>query len=173
MSYSEYEHRHNFFIWAAARAAQRGFTNVEMLRDALEQSRIEEFVKSGELKGSFDENHKLWCASICDYLNEKGIQNVSYGRAAKLVNVYLKGMVVIGDLQSELARIIHPPIDRILLKNLSKNGNFDRKMKDKFKSSNWTQLNEVEYFELVDSFRLFIKNEPFWKIEEFWTVTNE
>jgi hypothetical protein len=29
-------HRHNFAVWAAARAAQRGFTTVENLKAALE-----------------------------------------------------------------------------------------------------------------------------------------
>jgi hypothetical protein len=39
-----FEHRHRFAVWAAARAAQRGFVTVEKLRDALEATDIVAFV---------------------------------------------------------------------------------------------------------------------------------
>ncbi|MCB1582564.1 MAG: hypothetical protein KDI92_05815 [Xanthomonadales bacterium] len=173
MVYSEHKHKHNFFAWAAARAAQRGFTSVKNLQDALEESDIEEFTESKQLVNDFDTSHKLWCNSICDYLIGKGVQNVSYGRAAKLVAVYLKGMVVIEDLSSDLARIIHPPIDRILLQNLSNKNEVSLENKKLFKSSNWTQLIQSEYFVLVSALREVISDEPFWKIEEYWTVTSK
>ena len=46
MAYTEFQHQHNFSVWAGARAAQRGFTNVELLRDALEQCGVTEFSKN-------------------------------------------------------------------------------------------------------------------------------
>jgi hypothetical protein len=42
--YDVFEHRHRFAVWAAARAAQRGFVTVEKLRDALEATDIVAFV---------------------------------------------------------------------------------------------------------------------------------
>ena len=173
MPYSEYKHRHNFSVWAAARAAQRGFTNVEMLRDALEQCGIDVFVNNPSPASTFDAQHKLWCNSICDYLNEKGVQNVSYGRAAKLVNVYLKSMLVLNDLSGELAAFIHPPIDRILLQNIAKNVTMEKDEKKKLKATNWTQLEEEEYFQLISTLKALNGNQPFWQLEEHWTVTNE
>lgn len=129
MPYSEYKHRHNFSVWAAARAAQRGFTNVEMLRDALEQCGIDVFVNTPSTESEFEGHHKQWCNSICDFLNEKGVQNVTYGRAAKLVNVYLKSMLVLKNLSGEPAKFIHPPIDRILLQNIAKNVTMEKEEK--------------------------------------------
>ena len=172
MTYSEYTHRHNFAVWAAARAAQRGFTNVEMLRDALEQSGIESFIEKPSQESDFDNQHKLWCNSICDYLKEKGVQNVSYGRAAKLVNVYLKSMVVLNNISAKPAAFIHPPIDRILLQNLAKK-TADMETKKRLKESNWTQLEEPEYFDLIGILKAINGNRPLWLVEEHWTVTNE
>lgn len=172
MAYSEHVHKHNFFVWAAARAAQRGFTSVKNLQSALEESDIVEFAKSKQLVNDFDSSHRKWCNSICDCLIGNGVQKVSYGRAAKLVAVYLKGMVVIEDLLSDLARTIHPPIDRILLQNLSDQNGVSLEHKKLFKSSNWTQLAEDEYFVLVKALREVIGDQPFWKIEEYWTVTS-
>lgn len=173
MTYSENKHRHNFAVWAAARAAQRGFTNVEMLKEALEQCGIENFVSSPSEVTDFDNKHKAWCKSICDYLEEKGVQNVTYGRAAKLVNVYLKSMVVLQNLAGEAAKIIHPPIDRILLQNIAKSLDISKENKKILKSANWTQVSEEEYFNIIQILKTTNKDRPFWMIEEYWTVTNE
>jgi len=40
MPYDLAEHRHRFAVWAAARAAQRGFTTVKNLRAALQAADI-------------------------------------------------------------------------------------------------------------------------------------
>jgi hypothetical protein len=173
MTYTEYKHRHNFSVWAAARAAQRGFTNVEMLRDAIEQCGINTFVNNPSPESEFEAQHRQWCNSICDYLNEKGVQNVSYGRAAKLVNVYLKGMLVLNNLSGEPAKFIHPPIDRILLQNIVKNVAIEKEEKKRLKSTNWTQLQEEDYFRLISTLKTINGNRPFWQLEEHWTVTNE
>ncbi|MDD1626273.1 MAG: hypothetical protein LUQ26_02185 [Methylococcaceae bacterium] len=176
MTYSEFQHKHNFSVWAGARAAQRGFTSVELLRDSLDQSGIKDFVKnmsSINNSAEFDESHKKWCNSICDYLYQKGIQNVTYGRAAKLVAVYLKAIVVLADLQSIQAKFIHPPIDRILLQNVSKKSGLPKDEKQKLRSINWTQLDGDEYFVVLEILRKIVNTEPFWKIEEYWTVTND
>lgn len=176
MTYSDFQHKHNFSVWAGARAAQRGFTNVELLRDSLDQSGIKDFVKnisSINSPADFDESHKAWCNSICDYLDQKGVQNVTYGRAAKLVAVYLKAIVVLSDLQSIQSKFIHPPIDRILLQNISKKPGVSKENKKKLSSTNWTQLDVDEYFDILNILRGIINPEPFWKIEEYWTVTND
>ena len=172
MSYSEYEHRHNFSIWAAARAAQRGLTSVKNLRDALEQSDIEIFVNNPSSESTFKAQHKEWCKSICKYLDKKGVQNVSYGRAAKLVNVYLKGMLVLNDLSGDPAKFIHPPIDRILLQNVAKIPTIGTEEKKKLQTTNWTQLQEDDYFQLIDILKDINGDRPFWQIEKYWTVTH-
>ncbi len=181
MSYNEFQHRHNFAVWAGARAAQRGFTSVENLKNALEQSGVCEFSSSLPKSASpkeYDALHRVWCSNICDYLNKKEIQNVTYGRAAKLIAVYLKSMIVLPDLNSVWATLIHPPIDRILLKGLAKSNCVNKEQKHFLNTINWTQLNVEQYFELLKLlYKINSPNPlcptPLWKIERFWKVTNK
>ena len=97
-------------------------------------------------------------------------------RAAKLVAIYLKSMIVCGpDAGSKLAHIAHPPIDSILLKNISENINkYDkfRCLRDgKIGKLSWTKLNEKQYFDLINTFRRFLNGStPFWHLEKFWTI---
>ncbi len=66
---------------------------------------------------------------------------MTFGRAAKLVAVYLKAMVVVGQIvQTTLARVAHPPIDRMLLRNLARLGGPLRDAKLVFSMTNWTKL---------------------------------
>jgi hypothetical protein len=68
-------HIHRFAIWAAARASQRGFTSVIVLRDALEQSGIVEFVLEPDAlsvgAAQFRELHQEWCRSIVRFFERR------------------------------------------------------------------------------------------------------
>src|SRR5579884_4153845 len=124
-AYDLVEHRHRFSVWAAARAAQRKLkgATVDVLRDALEQSGVVAFINApfpALTEQSFDEQHRALCRSIVHYLASRGV-TASFGRAAKLVAVYLKGTVVLdSNANPTLARLVHPPIDAILLRNCSR-----------------------------------------------------
>src|SRR5947208_1193699 len=100
MEYSLFEHRHRFSVWAAARATQRKFTSVKNLREALERTDIEAFVRDHAEDPinaeEFYARHRSWCDTIVEFLGLSGIKSVTFGRAAKLVAVYLKSMIVIG-----------------------------------------------------------------------------
>jgi len=114
MAYDLVEHRHRFSVWAAARAAQRGLKGgkVDVLRDALEQSGVVEFAKANEAieQGAFDEVHRVWCRSIIDYLASRDV-SAAYGRATKLIAIYLKSMVILnGTVETSQARVVHPPL---------------------------------------------------------------
>ncbi|MCX2982888.1 hypothetical protein EYC98_18660 [Halieaceae bacterium IMCC14734] len=106
------------------------------------------------------------------HLTKMNVQNASYGRAAKLVNVYLKTMVVLIDPSGEPAKLIYPPIDRILLQSLAAKSDADEETKKFFRRIKWTQLDEPEYFEVVGILRTLNGDRPFWIIEEHWNVTN-
>ncbi len=177
MPYDEFTHKHNFAVWAAARAAQRGFTTVDNLKNALCECGVKEYVMPGKSRKEdqleYDRMHKQWCDRIIDFLEESGVANVTYGRAAKLIGVYIKSMVVMPALDSGIAKIAHPPVDRILLQNLSKDEQIEHPRKKEWFKIAWTQLNETDYFQLIDQLREVVGSEPFWKLEEYWTVTNE
>lgn len=174
MSYDLPEHRHRFAVWAAARASQRGFTTVKNLRNALQATDIREVLadpRTLQLSAEqFDALHRSWCSTICSRLTEDGLQKVTYGRAAKLVAVYLKAIVIMGDgCDSSLGRNLHPPVDRILLQGLALSNRITSPHKAAWRSINWTQLDGSGYDQLIGQLRKSIPDDaPFWTIEEYW-----
>src|SRR5256885_1479482 len=125
MAYDLIEHRHRFSVWAAARAAQRGLKGgkVDVLRDALEQSGVVAFAQAtdGAIDpGAFDEAHRVWAQKIVTPLASRNVP-ATFGRAAKLIAIYPKSMVILnGNFETRRARVVHPPIDGILLHNMCK-----------------------------------------------------
>jgi hypothetical protein len=175
MLYDIAEHRHRFSVWAAARAAQRGFASVGVLRDALECSGVVEFLDRADAYGTdecrFRTLHEGWCRSIVRSL-EIRYPKATFGRAAKLIAVYLKSMVVLARPDTILAGAAHPPIDSILLGNLARAPNVHSPHKPTWARVRWTQLDETSYYTLVGQLRAVIADgEPFWKVEQFWTVS--
>lgn len=176
--YDHFQHKHNFSVWASARAAQRAFTTVAVLKEALENCGVVEFLKNAKsltiADSEFDNLHREWCRNIVNHLTDSGVKRVTFGRAAKLLAVYLKSMVVISDPNSGLARVAHPPIDQILLQNLARTREVRSPYKRIWKRIRWTQLSEQEYYELLGQLRSCLQEgEPMWHLERYWTVTNE
>lgn len=178
-NYTYFMHKHNFAVWAGARAAQRRFTTVSMLRDAIEQSGVREFLKTGARRrvsqDTFDKTHAKWCRSIKSYLSRRGVKGASFGRAAKLIAVYLKVMVIIAsEAKSSLSNVAHPPIDRITLQNLARAKEVQSPYKREWRRLNWTQLDEADYYKLINQLRACLrKGEPMWHLEKYWSVTND
>jgi hypothetical protein len=177
MGYDLAEHRHRFAVWAAARAAQRGFTSVQNLRAALEATDIRDVLAAPETlqlpAATFDVLHRRWCSAICFALGARQIAKVTYGRAAKLVAVYLKATVVMGaSWDSPFGRNLHPPIDRILLHRLASCDTIESPHKAGWRGVSWTQLDEEGYYRLIGQLREAIPvGAPFWVIEEHWEPT--
>jgi hypothetical protein len=81
-------------------------------------------------------------------------------------------MVVLRNTKSKAAAIIHPPIDRILSKNIATQADIEKKSRRYLRAINWTKLEEGPYFELIELLCTINKNRPFWMIEEYWTMTS-
>jgi hypothetical protein len=181
MPYDLFEHRHRFSSWAAARAAQRGWASAttKNLMDSIENSGIVNFLHKDDAistdEAMFKKQHKIWCRSIINFLNSRGVSKVTYGRVAKLVAVYLKSMVIIGPYaNSSLASVAHPPIDRILLRNLSNAPEIENNLRERCRLLNFTELDEQSYYDIVIELRGCLNpDEPFWSLERYWTVTND
>lgn len=148
------QHRHRFAVWAAARATQRGFAKVDVLRDALECSGVVEFLQSAACDETDAEaflvQHRVWCRSIIEHLKSSH-PAVTFGRAAKLIAVYLKAAVVIVRPETMLAQVAHPPIDAILLRNLCRATRSP--LKNQWAAIRWTQLSEQSYYALIGQLR--------------------
>ena len=177
MAYDHFEHRHRFAAWAASRAAQRGLTSTEVLCAAIEASALPEFVRSSEALNidavAFERQHRSWCRAILKFLKRRGIEEATYGRAAKLVAIYLKAMVVVGPCaSSELAAMAHPPIDSMLLKRIATIAAVEPSLRLRLRSIAWTKLDEKEYYSLIAALRsVMVPSDPWWKLEEYWNVS--
>ena len=169
MTYTFNEHLHNYAVWAAARAVARNFTNTANVKSAIEETKLRRLLDNNEMFSiaSFDQFHRETARRIIAHFKyiDKGLEEkATYGRAAKIIAIYIKTAIVVRDLGvSNLARIAHPPIDRILLTNANK-----KHEKLGLNRYNWTQLLEDEYFELVEKLRT-IKFESFWEVERYWS----
>lgn len=177
MTYSHFEHRHKFAVWCAARAVQRNFAKTPILKEALENSGVVEFIKENEEKdicqNDFDKHHESWCESIMQRWERNNIKGSSYGRAAKLLAVYIKAMIVVRNGQSTLATVAHPPIDRRILKNISQDTTVIHQNKHIWNEINWTQMNQLDYKNLIHDFQDLLDSKPLWQIEKYWSVTDD
>lgn len=165
MNYTFTEHLHNFAVWTAARASQRNFTSTKNIKEAIEQTQLKKLIPRNSLRNthSFDEFHRHCCRSIIKYLKSKKIKT-TYGRASKIVAIYIKTTIVIPTLgKGLLSKIAHPPIDNILLTNLNK-----KHPNLKIGNEKWTQWTEDEYFAIIKKLRT-MKLDKFWEIENFWS----
>jgi hypothetical protein len=148
-----------------------------VLRDALERSGVVEFLGCASAQetdaAGFRTLHEGWCRSIVQSL-EGSHTKATFGRAAKLVAVYLKSMVVLVRPDTALARVCHPPFDSILLRNVARAPSVHSPHKHTWSKVRWTKLDEMSYYNLVSQLCAIIPDgEPFWKLEQFWTVSEE
>jgi hypothetical protein len=177
-SYAIAEHSHRYAAWCASRAASRGLAgfSTTKAREAIEHCGLAHLI-SGPVRAwptdaeDFDGLHGTWCTQVRDYLKAHGVADVGYGHAAKIVAIYLKGRVVCGGaLDSVLAHIAHPPIDRILLQALAKDQQFSQAERNNWRQINWTQLTSETYRELIESLRKAHLHEAgFWRTEVYWS----
>ncbi len=158
--YTIVNHRHRYACWTAARAVQRGYSvKTPEIIGAIENTNLNEKVsalhRTTITAVEFDDFHKEAANKLILGLQKHAI--TSYGRAAKIIAIYIKTVHIIASPDSALSQVAHPPIDEILLKNLG------------LKNRKWTKLEETHYFELIQEFRAKLGDQPFWKLEYAWS----
>jgi hypothetical protein len=169
-TYTFNQHRHNYSVWTAARAVQRAFTSTANIRRAIEDSSLRRFseTESDISEDEFEAFHRKCSNEIITSLISQSVKNVSYGRAAKIIAIYLKTSVVIASQSNDKrSLIIHPPIDSILLKNLS-----IQILPQKITAKPWTQLDEAGYWSLVSQIMAVPKAFD-WTLEEHWNLERD
>ncbi|MDA7560922.1 hypothetical protein N8860_04115 [Alphaproteobacteria bacterium] len=183
--YSILEHQFRFAGWCAATAASSSPVCRFKVQTGLEILRLsgvsDQFIDWSDIpysEAEFDELHRKTCRKIIKITELPNIKfsggeaKFTYGIAAKLLNCYLKPIYLVNADRSfsdktveKKKAIIHPPIDRVLLKNCK------RQERDAFRSVKriaWSTFSETEYFDVIKSLRAFLGDKPFWKIEYFW-----
>jgi hypothetical protein len=180
VTYSLADHQHRFGAWAAARATQRGLANLRTstISDALVDCGVVAVVDTAvnwpTTAKVFDTAHRGWCRAMLSGLLSHGIDKASYGHAAKAIAIYLKLRVVVGGHHKHaFAKVIHPPIDRILLQGLAKYVRAkDPVFAKQLRTTTWTSLTPAKYDDLITHLRSAGLDQPaFWWIEQFWDPT--
>jgi hypothetical protein len=66
------------------------------------------------------------------------------------------------------------PIDAIVLSNLAAADDVVSEHKRAWAKDKWTKLNDKRYYELINELRQAVRpDEPFWKLERFWPVSDD
>lgn len=171
MAYPFSLHLHRFAIWTAARAVNRNFINTKCIQEAIEEINLQQelFQLSTDVnlnQDTFDAFHRKAAMALIESLQIKlGVngKKASYGRAAKIIAMYIKTCYILIHPNSNLSKIAHPPIDSILLKNLA-----GKHKALKVGDLRWTYLDEIAYFELIATLRKNFSLNYFWELEEYW-----
>lgn len=174
MPYLIEEHRHRFAAWAASRAASvKGcrFT-VEIGRALLEAAGLHTIAETPErLPTNIDYEHKNWRQTIIKNGKTKYDLNITHGVAAKLINVYLKSLLVCGGYHNhEKVKALHPPVDSLLLSELEeKNVGGLREIWKHYGNIRWSKFSSDEYEDLIKKIQQVLQPEAgLWSIEEYW-----
>ncbi|MEM6395378.1 MAG: hypothetical protein AAF741_03455 [Bacteroidota bacterium] len=170
-TYSAKDHFHRFACWTAARAVQRGFTGAKtaVIAKAIDDIKLakefENLATQQDLKAAlYDKEHERISKELSAALLRNGALHPNYGQTTKIIAIYFKTAVLPFHLDTALAKVAHPPIDRQLLENLAKCGKYYKEPK----SRAWTKFERDDYFKCVVRLREEIGDQPFWMIEECW-----
>lgn len=177
MTYNFAEHAHRYACWTAARAASisrfsnseiSGFIEAIQLRQQVEQLQQKDTVSKDLFRDWFIATAEELAQTMAAYLPKlqpgKAIlkRNISFGIAAKVIAIYIKTFDVLPSRgQSVLAAVAYPPIDSILIGNLSKKWPIDKSIK-------WSQLDQEKFMRLLDDISRNFGDHPWWKLEENW-----
>lgn len=113
----------NYAAWTATAALRSG----KHIKDGFSlQNALEEVVVLADIPSTQTE-FDLWHERVVPMLQKKVLElrstndekEFSVGWSAKLLNVYLKTLYYVGDLEpSDIRKVIHPPIDNILVDSI-------------------------------------------------------
>ena len=177
--YTITEHRHRYAAWAASRAAGVSplcrFT-ISVGQSVIDKSGLKSIASSIDnlpRPNDFDDFHKFLRKSVIDSAVEEGISRdkFTHGVAAKLINVYFKSIFVCGDKYDDpRVKVIHPPIDSVLLDDLYKNdvGGLRNDWK-KAKEFKWSKFDSDQYESVISAIKTIdFGNDGLWKVEFYW-----
>lgn len=177
-SYSTSTHRFRFAAWAAGRASGRGLAGFtgETATSLLKTAGLEKYTQGLEAlpaASKFDKVHQELCSKIIS--SSSAELELSYGRAAKLVNVYFKSLFLnyfghpaLTGEQTASVNAIHPPIDFLLLNAMSKHEDMGANPNWKiYAKQRWTKFNQTQYQAVIEEVRT-VTDGRLWEIEKYW-----
>ncbi len=116
-----------------------------------------------------DTRHKEWRNSVITAAKNHGLE-FTHGVAAKLINIYLKaGFVCSGHHTHARVQALHPPIDSILLDELSSQniGGYRREWNEA-RRIRWSNFNSEQYEKVINTIRESMQHQALWEVEQYW-----
>ena len=175
MPYTIYEHKHRYASWAASRAASTKPCRLTVLsgKEIIETVGLHRIISDPSNLPSpdkIDTSHRFWRETAIDAARNKDISGFSHGVAAKLINVYLKGIFVCGGHEEHNnVAALHPPIDSLLLYGLySNNVGGLRKQWDVARKIRWSNFDSAQYEAVIAAIRTAMGGSPLWQVELYW-----
>ncbi len=173
MTFTVRDYRLGYAVWAAYRAAQAGSSKAKgielsaALKNCGVVSYIDDYDEGEVSQETYKEKHDEWCAAVIKYIKDNFKKEITYGIAAKLVGVFVKGYFILaGNEDQSLSKVAYPPIDSFLLKGIDKEKG--TKLEKEYK---WQKLDKEKYYELLTKLKEHLgENEEFWKIEKYWKL---
>lgn len=195
-TYTIRDHAHRFAVWAAGRAYSRsggdgGGYSVQYAQRMLEAAGMRDIntpedLPSKEKIDAFIHGRieAVRAARPATYVHHQTREDVAfrctYGRAQKLVNVYLKSKLVCGGYHDDerVARL-HPPIDRKLLTGLNafsekvagqdEYAEFRKNLLDaQALGGAWVIFTQATYDAYIIAVKALQMDKPLWAVEEHW-----
>jgi len=177
--YKPSDHSFRFAAWAAGRASARGVSGLsgETATSLLKAAGIDALAHDPRRlppAAEFDRFHTELRQKIIDQAPQYGLAGITHGRAAKLINIALKALFLqdfgaetpAGPYSKAQLDAIHPPIDSVLLKELTRTGpQTYRSLWSRF--GPWTKLDSDSYEALIECVRTATGGE-LWRIEQYW-----
>jgi hypothetical protein len=188
MSFTIKKNRHIFACWAASTAAgasplcrfkvEKGKEILDKVFGEDGQKALDDSLKNNQKE--FDSYHneiinkvqteskikKYKIKSIeNDGENDQTIDGMSYGVAAKLINLYFKVIFICGNYNDNNKGInyFHPPIDSLLFDSLYK-----ETKNTIWKKYKWSKMDFNAYQKIIGGIKEITKNDGLWSIEEHW-----
>lgn len=183
----------DFAAWAAGSAVtQIGFSfKVKDGQDILKATGFDDLAEKGTEwlpdPNGFDAEHRVWCKKVCEEAKRLGMEDWSYGRSAKLINVFLKTLMPL-NLETlpeeEKAKwlAVHPPIDGRVLEGMKRAGigsktvwaGLREETDSRLPYGAWTRFKYKHYEKVIDMIRRNLREcgykdpLPLWKNERFF-----
>ena len=173
--YTIEEHKHRFSAWAAGRAASVNGCrfSVEQAKIILETARLNKLLATPDNlpePQNIDTRHRVWRNNVIAAAKKKYGLNFTHGVAAKLINIYLKAGFVCGGHHADArVRALHPPIDSVLLDELSAQdvGGF-RLAWNEARRIRWSHFDSAQYEAVMNRIRTSMPNQALWEVEQYW-----
>lgn len=174
MPYTIEVHKHRFSAWAAGRAANVNgcrFT-VQQAKQILEAAELNLLLSDPNnlpLPQDTDTQHRIWRNNVIMAAEDHGL-TFTHGVAAKLINIYLKAGFVCGGYHEHAnVQALHPPIDSVLLDELSaRNFGGHRRAWNVARKIRWSNFDSQQYETVICNIRNAMPNQGLWEIEQCW-----